>query len=80
VAADWESAAIAYVASRRATSLAIIRTVSDLVDTERGETIGDLARFESAADSIVPALLAHVPAIVAAFRAGPPATPRRPGN
>jgi adenosylhomocysteine nucleosidase len=77
VAADWESAAIAYVASRRATPLAIIRTVSDLVDTERGETIGDLARFESAAHSIMPALFGELPAIVGAFRAAPrPAAPR----
>jgi adenosylhomocysteine nucleosidase len=77
VAADWESAAIAYVASRRATPLVIIRTVSDLVDTERGETIGDLARFERAANSIMPALLGELPAIVGAFRAGVrPTAPR----
>jgi adenosylhomocysteine nucleosidase len=68
IAADWESAAIAYVASRRGTPLAIVRTVSDLVGTEGGETIGDLPRFQDAAASIMPALVGELPAIVVAFR------------
>jgi len=77
VAADWESAAIAYVASRRGTPLVIVRTVSDLVDTTHGETIGDLPRFEQASTSIMRTLLLeHLPAIVRAFRSGgPPAAP-----
>ena len=68
VAADWESAAIAYVASRRRTPLAIVRTVSDLVGTDGGEVIGDLPRFQEAAASVMRRLLDELPAIVAAFR------------
>jgi adenosylhomocysteine nucleosidase len=68
VAADWESAAIAYVASRRGTSLTIVRMVSDLVGTDGGEVIGDLPRFQDAAASVMRRLLDELPAIVAAFR------------
>jgi adenosylhomocysteine nucleosidase len=68
VAADWESAAIAYVASRRDTPLAIVRTVSDLVGTDGGEVIGDLPRFEAAAASVMRRLLGELPVMVAAFR------------
>jgi adenosylhomocysteine nucleosidase len=69
VAADWESAAIAYVAARRGTPLVIARTVSDLVDTDHGETIGDLPRFENAASSIMARLFEALPAVIRAFRA-----------
>jgi adenosylhomocysteine nucleosidase len=68
VAADWESAAIAYVASRRGTPLAIVRTVSDLVGTAGGDAIGDLPRFQDAAASVMRRLLDELPAVVAAFR------------
>jgi adenosylhomocysteine nucleosidase len=68
VAADWESAAIAYVASLRGTPLAILRTVSDLVGSDGGEAIGDLPRFQDAAASVMRRLLHELPAIVAAFR------------
>ena len=68
VAADWESAAIAYVASRRGTPLAIVRMVSDLVGLDGGEVIGDLPRFQEAAASVMRRLLDELPAIVAAFR------------
>ena len=68
VAADWESAAIAYVASRRRTPLVIVRMVSDLVGPDGGEVIGDLPRFQEAAASVMRRLLDDLPAIVAAFR------------
>ena len=68
VAGDWESAAIAYVASLRGTPLAIVRMVSDLVGTDGGEVIGDLPRFQDAAASVMRRLLDELPAIVAAFR------------
>jgi len=57
VAADWESAAIAYVASRRDTRLLIIRAVSDLVNTEHGDAIGALPFFESETVKIMLTLL-----------------------
>jgi adenosylhomocysteine nucleosidase len=68
VAADWESAAIAYVARQRQTPLVIIRTVSDLVDGTHGETIGDLPRFAAAAHAIMRNLFDRLPGIVRAFR------------
>jgi adenosylhomocysteine nucleosidase len=69
VAADWESAAIAWVARRRGTPVVIVRTVSDLTGPEHGETIGDLPRFENATGPIMRTLFDHLPAIVRAFRA-----------
>jgi adenosylhomocysteine nucleosidase len=69
VAADWESAAIAFVARQRNTPVIIVRTVSDLVDTEHGEAIGDLPRFAAAADAIMRTLVDHVPTVIRAFRA-----------
>jgi adenosylhomocysteine nucleosidase len=68
VAADWESAAIAYVASRRETPLAIVRAVSDLVSSSGGEAIGDLPQFQDAAASVMRRLLDELPAIIDAFR------------
>ncbi len=57
VAADWESAAIAYVASRRNTRLLTVRAVSDLVNTERGDAMGALPVFEREAAKIMRLLL-----------------------
>ncbi len=53
VAADWESAAIAFVAARNKTPLAILRGVSDLVGPEGGEAYGDLAQFEAGSQRIM---------------------------
>ena len=57
VAADWESAAIAYVASRRHTRLLIIRAVSDVVNSRTGEAIGNLPLFHHEAARIMRSLL-----------------------
>jgi adenosylhomocysteine nucleosidase len=57
VAADWESAAIAYVARRRRTRVLIIRTVSDLTNNEHGEVIGALPRYQDEAAKIMRSLL-----------------------
>jgi adenosylhomocysteine nucleosidase len=64
VAADWESAAIAYVASRRRTRVLIIRTVSDLTNNERGEVIGALPRYQSEAAKIMRSLLVQCSELV----------------
>ena len=66
IAADWESAAIAYVAQRRNTRLVILRAVSDLVDAERGEAeaVGNLSLFQERCDAMMGLLLADLAPIV----------------
>lgn len=66
IAADWESAAIAYVAQRRKTRLVILRAVSDLVDAERGEAeaVGNLPLFHQRCDAMMGLLFADLAHIV----------------
>jgi adenosylhomocysteine nucleosidase len=66
IAADWESAAIAYVARRRGTRLLILRAVSDLVDCARGEgeAIGNLPLFQERCDAVMQSLLTDLSRIV----------------
>lgn len=54
---DWESAAIAYVASKNQTPLVILRGVSDLVSQEGGEAYGNMAHFQQSAWEIMKQLL-----------------------
>src|SRR5215471_13286647 len=61
VAVDWESGAIAWVASRNGTPLLIMRGVSDLVSFERGEAQRNEALFEANAAHIMPRLLQDLP-------------------
>lgn len=60
VAADWESGAIAWTASRNGTRVLILRVVSDMVGTYGGEiyTQGD---FFSRADEVMQPLLRALP-------------------
>ena len=46
IAADWESAALAWVAKKNNTRLLILRMVSDLVSEEGGEAYGDIEVFK----------------------------------
>ena len=69
IAADWESGAIAFVARRRAVPLLIIRTVSDLVTPQAGETIGALHVFEAAATSVMRELVDDLATLVPYVRA-----------
>jgi adenosylhomocysteine nucleosidase len=66
VAADWESAAIAYVARRRGIRLLILRAVSDLVDAERGEgeAIGNLALYQMRCDGVMQSLFDDLSRVV----------------
>jgi adenosylhomocysteine nucleosidase len=57
VAGDWESGAIAYVASRRKTRLLIVKAVSDLVNARNGDAIGALGRYQKEAAKIMRSLL-----------------------
>ncbi len=61
VAGDWESGAIAWVASRNQTRCLILRTVSDLVDREGGEAYGNLSLFEERTKSIMKNLAEVLP-------------------
>jgi adenosylhomocysteine nucleosidase len=47
VAADWESASIARVATRRGTRVLILRAASDLVSETQGEATGNLTLFQT---------------------------------
>lgn len=65
VAADWESAAIAWVAQRNGTRVLILRGVSDLVGTEGGEAYVDFDVFVRGTRRVMGELLAHLPAWLA---------------
>lgn len=52
-AGDWESGAIAFVASKNNTPLLILRGVTDLVDESGGEAYGHIELFEQTAHIIM---------------------------
>lgn len=60
-AADWETAAIAYVARRNEVRALLLRGVSDVVGREGGEAYGDLSLFEDRAVVIMNQLLDTLP-------------------
>ncbi|MEW5868972.1 MAG: 5'-methylthioadenosine/S-adenosylhomocysteine nucleosidase [Chloroflexota bacterium] len=62
VAGDWESGAIAFVASRNQVRLIILRGVTDLVGAQGGEAYGNLQFFEQATLKIMQNLTNHLPA------------------
>jgi adenosylhomocysteine nucleosidase len=66
IAADWESASIAYVARRRGTRLLILRAVSDLVDAARGEgeVTGNLPLYQERCDAVMASLFQDLSRIV----------------
>jgi adenosylhomocysteine nucleosidase len=66
VAGDWESGAIAYIASRNRVRLLILRGVSDLVSPGGGEAYGNVEVFEKNTETIMKKLLADLPAWLAA--------------
>jgi adenosylhomocysteine nucleosidase len=57
VAADWESGAIAYVASRNNTPLVVLKGVSDVVSPAGSESYGSMETFEASARPIMARLL-----------------------
>lgn len=61
IAGDWESGAIAYVASRNRTRLLILRGVTDLVDENQGEAYGNLAFFQQATEKMMEKLVSALP-------------------
>ncbi|HEX8792340.1 MAG TPA: 5'-methylthioadenosine/S-adenosylhomocysteine nucleosidase [Polyangiaceae bacterium] len=72
VAADWESGAIAYVASHNHTPLVVLKGVSDVVSPAGSETYGSMETFEASARQIMSRLLVLLQDILRR----PPAAPR----
>jgi adenosylhomocysteine nucleosidase len=62
VAADWESAAIAWVAARHGQRLLILRGVTDLVGQSGGEAYGDYNLFLDRARATMQRLIGDLPA------------------
>ena len=62
VAGDWESGAIAYVATRNATRLLILRVVTDLVGPQGGEVYGAYPLFVDRARQGMSRLFHDLPA------------------
>ena len=61
VAADWESAALAWVARRNDARLLILRGVSDLVNEKEGEAYNNIEIFNERATDIMKKLISQLP-------------------
>jgi adenosylhomocysteine nucleosidase len=61
IAADWESAALAWVAQRNHIRLLILRGVSDMVTEEGGEAYNNLEMFNERARGIMQQLIEQLP-------------------
>lgn len=61
LAADWESAALAWVAGRNNARLLILRMVSDLVSEQGGEAYGDIEIFNERTKGIMKRLFEQLP-------------------
>ena len=68
VAADWESAAFAWVAKKNHARLLILRAVSDLVNEKEGEAYDNIEIFNERAKTIMENLVAQLPAWLDAVR------------
>jgi adenosylhomocysteine nucleosidase len=67
-AADWESGAIAWVASRNGTRCLILRGVSDLVGAGGGEAYGAIEVFHEASRQVMEPMLKALPEWLACCR------------
>ena len=61
VAADWESAALAWVARKNSARLLILRAVSDIVNENEGEAYDNIEIFNERAKGIMQKLIAQLP-------------------
>jgi adenosylhomocysteine nucleosidase len=61
IAADWESAALAWVAQRSKARLLILRGVSDIVSEEGGEAYNNIEIFNERARGIMQQLIEQLP-------------------
>jgi adenosylhomocysteine nucleosidase len=68
IAADWESAALAWVAQRNNARLLILRGVSDMVSEEGGEAYNNIEVFNERARGIMEQLIEQLPEWLNAVR------------
>lgn len=61
LAADWETAALAWVANKNNARLLILRMVSDIVSEQGGEAYGDITIFTERCKSIMKQLFEQLP-------------------
>jgi len=61
VAADWESAALTWVARKNGARLLILRAVSDIVNDKEGEAYDNIEIFNERAKEIMQKLIAQLP-------------------
>jgi len=61
VAADWESAALAWVAQKNNARLLILRAVSDLVNEKEGEAYDNIEIFNERAKDVMKQLISQLP-------------------
>jgi len=61
IAADWESAALAWVAQKNGARLLILRAVSDLVSEASGEAYDNIALFKERTQVIMRRLIEQLP-------------------
>jgi adenosylhomocysteine nucleosidase len=67
IAADWESAALAWVARKNNTRLLILRGVSDMVSEQGGEAYGDIEIFNRRAREVMKTLFDQLPGWLSAI-------------
>jgi len=68
IAADWESAALAWVARKNNTPLLILRGVSDIVSEQGGEAYDNIELFKERTKSIMKRLIEQLPDWLSAVR------------
>ena len=68
IAADWESAALAWVALKNGARLLILRAVSDLVSKQGGEAYDNIELYKERTRSIMARLIEQLPGWVEAIR------------
>lgn len=61
IAGDWESGALAWVASKNGARLLILRGVSDLVNEQAGEAYDNLSLFEERTKGVMQKLFEQLP-------------------
>jgi adenosylhomocysteine nucleosidase len=68
IAADWESAALAWVARKNHARLLILRMVSDIVSETGGEAYGNIEIFQERTKTIMKQLIGQLPDWLKAIR------------
>jgi len=68
IAADWESAALAWVAEKNGVRLLILRAVSDLVSERGGEAYDNIRLFKERTKGIMRRLIKQLPAWIDALK------------